>query len=76
MSEIVMMIGFVIIFVGSILFLIEIFSESVLWGVGCLIISPLSLVFALLHWDVSKRPIMIQLVGLVFVFIAVSTGAA
>jgi len=64
----ILIIGLVIILVGGIMFLIEAFKENILWGFGCLILSPVSLVFLFMHWDVSKKPFFIQLAGLGIVF--------
>lgn len=68
MENILFIIGFLIIFVGSIILLIEMFRESIIWGIGAIIVGPVSLVFVFLHWDVSKRPVLMQLAGFVVVF--------
>jgi len=64
MADIVAVIGILIFVIGGILFLIESFKESVLWGIACLLIPPLVLVFTVMHWDVAKKPFLIQLAGL------------
>lgn len=64
MGEILMGLGIIVAFVGGIMLLIEAFRESVLWGIGSLLIGPVSLIFVILHWDVAKKPFFIQLVGL------------
>ena len=74
MSDVIIIIGALIAFVGGIFFLIETFKESIIWGIACLIISPISLVFALLHWDVSKRPVLIQLAGFAVMLIGAFIG--
>ena len=65
--------GFLVMFVGAIGTLIAAFSTSVWWGLGCLLLSPVSLIFLVLHWDVAKNPFFLQLVGLAVWFIG-STG--
>lgn len=51
--------------IGGIGTLIAAFSTGIWWGLGCLLISPVSLVFLILHWDVAKNPFFLQVVGLV-----------
>ncbi|MGJ8653666.1 MAG: hypothetical protein ACSHX8_10370 [Opitutaceae bacterium] len=55
--------------VGGIWFLVESFRESILWGLGCLFISPVQLVFLILHWDVAKKPFGLQLLGGALMFV-------
>lgn len=74
MTDVIIIVGILIAIVGGIFFLIETFRESILWGIGCLIISPISLIFAFLHWDVSKRPVLIQLTGLGVIFVGALLG--
>ncbi len=61
--------GMVMVFVGGIWLLVEAFKESLLWGFGCLIISPIALVFIVMHWSVSKIPFFIQIAGFALMFI-------
>jgi hypothetical protein len=74
MSDVIIISGVLIAFIGGIFFLIETFKENIIWGIACIIISPISLVFALLHWDVSKRPVLIQLAGFGVIFIGAFIG--
>ena len=69
MSDAIVFIGILIAIYGGILFLIATFRESIIWGIACIIISPISIVFALLHWNVSKRPVLIQLSGFAVIFL-------
>lgn len=55
--------------IGGIGTLIASFSTSVWWGLGCLLISPVSLVFLILHWDVAKNPFFLQVAGLVLMLL-------
>ncbi len=64
MADILGVIGILIFVIGGILFLIESFKESILWGIACLLINPVVLVFTVMHWDVAKKPFLIQLAGL------------
>lgn len=64
-----MYLGFVIIFIGAIGFLIAAFKTSLLWGLGCLLLSPISLVFLVLYWQDAKNPFFLQLIGIFIVFL-------
>ncbi|WFP96419.1 hypothetical protein P3S51_10950 [Acinetobacter sp. ANC 7201] len=44
-----MYLGFAIIIIGAIGFLIAAFKTSILWGLGCFLFYPISIVFLILH---------------------------
>ena len=56
-------VGIVLLVIGGLGTLIAAFKTSILWGLGCLLIAPVSLIFLILHWDVAKNPFFLQLVG-------------
>jgi len=65
-------IGFVISLVGWLVCLVALiwivvlaFQESVLWGLGCLFVAPISLVFVFMYWDEARRPFFFWLGGVV-----------
>lgn len=68
--------GFGILIIGGIGFLIAAFKQSLIWGLGCLFISPISIVFLVLHWSEAKNPFFLQLVGLGLLFVAAMSGGA
>ena len=72
MADIVGVIGILIFIIGGILFLIESFKKSVVWGIACLLITPVVLVFTVMHWDVAKKPFLIQLAGFGVMLISAS----
>jgi hypothetical protein len=61
------MLGLAILVIGGLWLLIEAFTTSILWGIGCLLITPVSLVFIFVHWDKAKSPFILQLVGLALI---------
>ena len=61
--------GLFIFILGAIGILITAFKTSLLWGLGCLLIAPVSLIFLVLHWDVAKNPFFLQLIGLALAFL-------
>lgn len=61
---IVSIIGIIITLVGMVKLLIVAFRESILWGLACLLIPVVSLVFVIMHWENSKKSFLIYVVGL------------
>ena len=62
-------IGLAVFIIGGLGLLIAAFKESILWGLGCLLLAPISLVFLILHWDKAKNPFLLQLVGVAIIFL-------
>jgi len=61
-------VGFIVVIVGGIWFLIVAFQESVLWGLGSLLFWPVSMVIMIMHWDEAGKPFLVQLAGAVPMF--------
>ena len=61
-------IGIVLFVLGAIGTLIASFKTSFLWGLGCLLLAPVSLLFLILHWDIAKKPFLLQLIGIALLF--------
>ena len=55
--------------IGVIGSLIAAFTTGLWWGLGCLLLWPVSLLFLVVHWDVAKNPFFLQVVGLVLILI-------
>ena len=51
-------IGVFIALVYSIRFIIVAFQTSILWGLGCLLVPPVSLIFLFVHWKEAKLPFL------------------
>ncbi|HKR55042.1 MAG TPA: hypothetical protein VJS20_01995 [Gemmatimonadales bacterium] len=62
--------GFILAAVGGIWTLVLAFRESVLWGIGCLLIPLVSLIFVITHWDDAMKPFLIQLGGVVLIVVS------
>ncbi|WP_105257939.1 hypothetical protein [Pseudoalteromonas sp. T1lg88] len=73
--EIMAFIGIVIFLIGGIGFLIAAFKTNILWGLACLFISPVSIIYLILHWSEAKSPFFLQLAGLAVVLFSGSMGA-
>ncbi len=73
-GAILMVVGLIIAFVGAIMFLVTAFRASVLWGLGCLFVHPVSLIFLIIHWREAKKPFGIETLGLVLAVIGAMMG--
>ena len=56
-------VGAVVALAGGIWLLVVAFKESILWGIGCLLVPCVGLVFAIMHWEKAKKPFLIELAG-------------
>lgn len=66
--------GGLIAFVGSIMILIEAFKTSILWGLGSIFIPFVGLVFVAMHWQRASRGFMIWAAGFVLIVIGSVLG--
>ena len=53
----------IILIVGKIWLLVEAFRQHILWGIGCLLLPVVDLVFLIVHWHRAWRPVLLMLVG-------------
>ena len=71
--------GYIVAVLGGLWLLVVIFQTSVVWGILSLLIPFLSLFFVIMHWDDTKKPFLLQLVGLVLIYFgadaAIDAGA-
>jgi hypothetical protein len=71
LALILIMFGFVIGLVGSILILVEAFREGPGWGIACLLLPGVSLLFVILHWGRAKVGFTLNLAGLLMLMATV-----
>ena len=72
--ELLAYLGMGVSIIGGIWFVIVAFTESILWGLGCLLLAPISLVFLIMHWQQAKNPFFVQLSGLGLIIVATMLG--
>jgi len=68
--------GLLLAVVGGIWLLVLAFKKSLVWGLASFFIGPVLLVFAIMHWEVSKKPFLIWLAGFVLIIIGTVIGGA
>ncbi|MCP5158699.1 MAG: hypothetical protein H6975_04660 [Gammaproteobacteria bacterium] len=61
--------GIALLIIGSIGLLISAFKTSIVWGVGCLLFTPVSFLYVIFHWSDAKNPFLLQLVGIAAVLL-------
>jgi hypothetical protein len=69
LGALVMWAGLILLLVGGVFLLLHGFKESILWGLGMLLLPFVSLVFLILHWDKAKNSFFLQLYGLGFLIV-------
>jgi hypothetical protein len=70
LGMILLVVGGIISAIGGIWFIIVAFQESVLWGLGCLLIPFVSLIFLITHWRDASRPFWVSLLGSIITLVA------
>jgi len=66
-----LILAFGLLIVGGLWFLIVAFRTSIGWGLGCLFIPFVSLVYLIQYWEEARRPFALQVVGILVLVIAV-----
>jgi hypothetical protein len=67
-------IGWLVSFCGGIWILIRAFQESVVWGIGCLLVPFVSLIFVIMHFDECWRPFVLNLFGAAMIGCGLAAG--
>ena len=65
----VAIIGLIIFLTGSIGFLIAAFRAGILWGLSCMFLPFVSLIFLFLHWKTAAKPFLISILGISILFL-------
>lgn len=71
LSITLLVIGTILSFIGGIWFLVEAFRTTVWWGLGCLFISIVELIFLIMHWDRAAKPFGLSILGAVILLAGV-----
>lgn len=66
----VAIIGLIIFLAGSIGFLIAAFRAGILWGLSCMFLPFVSLIFLFLHWKIAAKPFLISILGVSILFLS------
>ena len=63
LGMVLLAIGAIVSLIGGIWFLVVAFRASVWWGLGCIFIPFVSLVFLIMHWGEAAKPFFVSLLG-------------
>ncbi len=63
MAEALQFLGLIIALIGGIWIIVLAFQESIWWGLGCIFVPFVSLIFAIMHWNIAAKPFLISLAG-------------
>jgi len=74
MAAALVLLGSLIAGVGTIWILIQAFRESILWGLGCLIVPLVELVFVIMFWSKAKKPFLLVIAGAVVMVVGMMMG--
>ncbi len=61
--------GLVIFLIGSIGYLIATFRVGILWGLSCLLLPFVAVIFLFVHWKVAVKPFLVSILGVAIVFL-------
>jgi len=63
-------IGVIVCAVGVIGLIIDAFHEGIFWGLGCLLFTPMLLVFVVFNWEEAKNPFLMCVIGFGMILLA------
>ena len=69
MGMVLAILGVILALVGGIGILIAAFRESVVWGIGCLLLPIISIIFVIMHWEETKKPFLLKIAGIVLLVV-------
>lgn len=61
-------VGMLVFLVGGFWYLVAAFRVGILWGLSCMFVPLVPLIFLFVHWRSASRPFMIQLLGIALLF--------
>jgi hypothetical protein len=68
LSMILLVSGLVVFLIGSTWYLIATFRVGILWGLSCMLLPFVSLIFLFVHWKVAAKPFFISMLGVAIAF--------
>jgi hypothetical protein len=74
LGMILMFVGLAVSAVGGIWLIVVAFQESVLWGLGSIFVPFVGLIFVIMHWNVAKKPFLINIGGALLMVLGVVLG--
>lgn len=72
LSAVFMVFGMVLLAISWLLLLQLAFARDYSWGMFALLLPPLAYFYGLFRWDTAREPILMSVLGWVFIFIALA----
>jgi hypothetical protein len=66
--------GYALCFLGGLWIIVLAWQKGVLWGLGCLFLPFLQLVYVALNWKQARSAFFLLLAGIVAFFLSVASG--
>ena len=63
MGLVLLILGLILAAIGHVGILIEAFKEGIGWGLGTLLIPIVALIFVFMHWQETRKPFLLSVVG-------------
>jgi hypothetical protein len=60
-----LIIGAALAFIGHLWIAMEAWQKGILWGLGCLFVPLVALIYVVLHWKAVKIPFLLQVAGMI-----------
>lgn len=74
MAPVLIWLGYVLCFAGGLWIVVLAFRKGILWGVGCLFVPILQLIYVALYWKQAKAAFFLQVTGLSAFFVSAVIG--
>jgi hypothetical protein len=58
-----LILGAVLAFIGHLLIVVDAWQKGILWGLGCLMVPLIALIYVALNWKTMKTPFLFQVAG-------------
>jgi len=72
----VALIGIALAVVGDVWIIVLAFRTGLLWGLGCLFLPPVGLIYCVLHFRETWKPLIVSVVGWATMFFSYFGGSA
>ena len=63
MGLVLLILGLILAVIGHIGILIEAFKEGIAWGLGTLLVPFVALIFVVMHWQETRKPLLLSVAG-------------
>ena len=76
LGSVLTVIGYLVAAAGGIWIIVIAFQDSIVWGLGCLFVPCVQLIYAITHWEDTKVPFLINIGGCVLVALGTAVKVA